>query len=123
MANAAGYNMVYLSFTDWAQASAASHFYLDRSGIGAGYRAAPEVFYFAPQNLWYLVYQDGNAAYSANPDINNPAGWTTPVVRSTRRGLLVFASRKVTVTDLVARFSFCTRSDRAAMSISLPVLS
>ncbi|MDX8035324.1 non-reducing end alpha-L-arabinofuranosidase family hydrolase [Lentzea sp. BCCO 10_0856] len=78
VANAAGYNMVYLSFTDWAQASAASHFYLDRSGIGAGYRAAPEVFFFAPQNLWYLVYQDGNAAYSTNPDINNPAGWTAP---------------------------------------------
>ncbi|WP_312878103.1 non-reducing end alpha-L-arabinofuranosidase family hydrolase [Lentzea indica] len=47
-------------------------------GIGTGYRAAPEVFYFAPQNLWYLVYQDGNAAYSTNPDINNPAGWTAP---------------------------------------------
>ncbi|WP_439657931.1 non-reducing end alpha-L-arabinofuranosidase family hydrolase [Lentzea sp. HUAS TT2] len=78
VANSAGYNMVYLSFTDWAQASAASHFYLDRSGIGTGYRAAPEVFFFAPQNLWYLVYQDGNAAYSTNPDINNPAGWTAP---------------------------------------------
>ncbi|MDT7789842.1 MAG: endo,4-beta-xylanase [Pseudonocardiales bacterium] len=78
VANAAGYNMVYLSFAYWAQASAAPHFYLDRSGIGAGYRAAPEVFYFAPQNLWYLVYQDGNAAYSTNPDIDNPAGWTAP---------------------------------------------
>ncbi|MEV7095018.1 non-reducing end alpha-L-arabinofuranosidase family hydrolase [Amycolatopsis sp. NPDC051045] len=78
VANAAGYNMVYLSFPDWAQAGSATHYYLDQSGIGTGYRAAPEVFYFAPQNLWYLVYQDGNAAYSTNPDIGNPSGWSAP---------------------------------------------
>ncbi|KAJ3508831.1 hypothetical protein NLJ89_g5544 [Agrocybe chaxingu] len=73
-----GYNLVYISFTDWSQAGAASFYYLDQSSIGAGYRAAPQVFYFAPQNLWYLVYQNGNAAYSTNPDINNPRGWTAP---------------------------------------------
>jgi len=33
------------------------------------------VFYFAPQQLWYLTYQTGgNIAYSTNPDISNPAG-------------------------------------------------
>lgn len=36
--------------------------------------------YFAPQKLWYLIYQNGNAAYSTNPDISNPAGWTAPKV-------------------------------------------
>jgi Glycosyl hydrolase family 62/Cellulose binding domain len=77
-ANASGYNLVYLSFTDWSQAASATHFYLDRSPIGTGYRAAPQVFFFAPQNLWYLVYQNGNAAYSTNPDISNPNGWTAP---------------------------------------------
>jgi endo-1,4-beta-xylanase len=54
------------------------HYYLDQSGIGTGYRAAPQVFYFAPQRLWYLVYQTGNASYSTNPDINNPRGWSAP---------------------------------------------
>jgi endo-1,4-beta-xylanase len=78
IANSAGYNMVYTSFTDWAQAGAAPHFFLDRSGIGTGYRAAPQVFYFAPQNKWYLVYQDGNAAYSTNSDISDPNGWSAP---------------------------------------------
>jgi len=78
IASSAGYNMVYLSFTDWSQAASATHYYLDRSAIGTGYRAAPEVFFNEPQNLWYLVYQDGNAAYSTNPDINNPAGWSAP---------------------------------------------
>jgi endo-1,4-beta-xylanase len=77
-ANSAGYNLVYLSFTDWSQAGAATQYYLDRSGIGTGYRAAPEVFYFAPQRLWYLVYQTGNASYSTNSDIGNPAGWSAP---------------------------------------------
>ncbi|KAF2847919.1 glycoside hydrolase family 62 protein [Plenodomus tracheiphilus IPT5] len=75
-----GYSLVYFNFTDFAAANNAPFFYLDQSGIGTGYRAAPEVFYFAPQKLWYLIYQDGNAAYSTNKDINNPAGWTAPKV-------------------------------------------
>jgi hypothetical protein len=79
-AKAEGYNLVYLNFTDFAQAGSAPFFYLDQSPIGEGYRAAPQVFYFAPQKLWYLVYQNGNAAYSTNPDISNPAGWTAPQV-------------------------------------------
>ncbi|MET8053648.1 non-reducing end alpha-L-arabinofuranosidase family hydrolase [Streptosporangium sp. NPDC005286] len=43
-----------------------------------GYRAAPQVFYFAPQNLWCLVYQTGNASYSTTTDISNPASWSAP---------------------------------------------
>ncbi|WP_327725858.1 non-reducing end alpha-L-arabinofuranosidase family hydrolase [Streptomyces europaeiscabiei] len=77
-AGASGYNLVYLNFSDWSQAGSATHHYLDRSAIGAGYRAAPEVFYYAPQRLWYLVYQTGNASYSTNPDISNPNGWSAP---------------------------------------------
>ncbi|USX53215.1 non-reducing end alpha-L-arabinofuranosidase family hydrolase [Lentzea sp. HUAS12] len=74
-----GYNLMYTSFTDWSQASSAPHYYLDRSGIGTGYRAAPQVFYFAPQRLWYLVYQTGsNASYSTTSDISNPSSWSTP---------------------------------------------
>lgn len=78
VANASGYGLVYLHFADWAQAGAATHHYLDASPIGSGYRAAPEVFYFAPQKLWYLVYQTGNASYSTNPDISDPEGWSAP---------------------------------------------
>ncbi|MET1075939.1 MAG: non-reducing end alpha-L-arabinofuranosidase family hydrolase [Umezawaea sp.] len=74
-----GYNLMYTSFSDWSQASAAPHYYLDRSAIGAGYRAAPQVFYFAPQRLWYLIYQTGsNASYSTTTDIANPASWSAP---------------------------------------------
>ncbi|MFI5797759.1 non-reducing end alpha-L-arabinofuranosidase family hydrolase [Streptomyces sp. NPDC051677] len=77
-ASAAGYNLVYLSFSDWSQAGSATHHYLDRTAIGAGYRAAPQVFYNTQQRLWYLVYQTGNASYSTNPDISNPNGWSAP---------------------------------------------
>jgi hypothetical protein len=77
-AKSEGYNLVYFNFTDFAKANEAPFYYLDQSGIGTGYRAAPEVFYFAPQKLWYLIYQNGNAAYSTNDDISNPAGWTAP---------------------------------------------
>ncbi|KAH8629814.1 alpha-L-arab-like proteininofuranosidase precursor [Alternaria alternata] len=68
-----GYNLVYFNFTDFDQAQQAPFYYLDQSAIGTGYRAAPE-------KLWYLIYQNGNAAYSTNPDISNPAGWTAPEV-------------------------------------------
>lgn len=79
-ANSSGsYSMVYLHFRRWSQASSARQYYLDQTPIGTGYKTAPQVFYFAPQRLWYLVYQTGsNAAYSTNPDITNPAGWTAP---------------------------------------------
>jgi endo-1,4-beta-xylanase len=74
-----GYSMVYFSFADWSQADSATQFYLDQTPIGSGYRAAPQIFYFAPQSTWYLVYQTGsNASYSTNSDISNPAGWSAP---------------------------------------------
>ncbi|SDG59041.1 Cellulose binding domain-containing protein [Lentzea fradiae] len=74
-----GYNLMYTSFRDWSEAPNATHHYLDRSGIGTGYRAAPQVFYFAPQRLWYLVYQTGdNASYSTTSNISDPLSWSTP---------------------------------------------
>ncbi|SDT08311.1 non-reducing end alpha-L-arabinofuranosidase family hydrolase [Actinoplanes derwentensis] len=77
--SAGEYSMVYLNFTDWSSADSATPFHLDETAIGTGYRAAPQVFYFAPQSLWYLVYQTGgNASYSTNTDLANPSGWTAP---------------------------------------------
>ncbi|WP_117212381.1 non-reducing end alpha-L-arabinofuranosidase family hydrolase [Allorhizocola rhizosphaerae] len=73
------YSMVYLNFADWSQANSATQHYLDQTAIGTGYKAAPQVFYFAPQQRWYLVFQTGsNAAYSTTTDISNPRSWTAP---------------------------------------------
>lgn len=71
-----GYNLVYFNFTDFDKAGSATFSYLDQSAIGTGYRAAPQVLYFEPQKLWYLIFQDGNAAYSTNKNINDPNGWS-----------------------------------------------
>ncbi|RAL03110.1 putative alpha-L-arabinofuranosidase [Aspergillus ibericus CBS 121593] len=77
-AKESGYSLVYLNFTDFSDANSAPFYYLDQTAIGTGYRAAPQIFYFEPHNLWYLIYQNGNAAYSTNPDLSNPAGWSAP---------------------------------------------
>ncbi|TKA74543.1 hypothetical protein B0A55_04436 [Friedmanniomyces simplex] len=77
-AQESGYSLVYITFADWADAQSSTFHYLDQTPIGSGYRAAPEIFYFEPQKLWYLVYQNGNAAYSTNTDITDPSGWTDP---------------------------------------------
>jgi endo-1,4-beta-xylanase len=78
--NSAGnYSLVYLNFADWSQAAAAPQSYLSSNpNIGSGYRAAPEAFFFAPQNKWYLVYQTGPPSFSTNTDISQPNGWTAP---------------------------------------------
>jgi endo-1,4-beta-xylanase len=80
-ANTAGnWSVVYLTFTDWAQADAAPLFYLDNNppGLG-GYHAAPQVFYFAPQSKWYLIFQSGQPQYSTNDEVGKPEAWTRPV--------------------------------------------
>ncbi|MFC3024874.1 non-reducing end alpha-L-arabinofuranosidase family hydrolase [Vibrio zhugei] len=66
---------VYLNFSDWNQAGSANQ--VDMSTTRAGNTVAPQVFFFEPENRWYMIYQWG-AKYSTNTDISNPAGWTTP---------------------------------------------
>ncbi|KAL0574052.1 hypothetical protein V5O48_007897 [Marasmius crinis-equi] len=61
------------------------------TAVEAGYNPSPERQLLLPrpnshrdwlsrstQKLWYLIYQDGSAAYSTNSDITNPAGWSAP---------------------------------------------
>lgn len=79
-ANTAGaWSLETLSFADWPQAASAQQTFLDTaSAIGSGYRAAPQLFFFAPQNLWYLVYQTGPPTYSTSTDPSNPRSWSAP---------------------------------------------
>src|SRR5690606_5188056 len=71
----------YMSFVDWSEAPSAPQTYLGTASPGlSGYNCAPQVFYFEPQGLWYLIYQGGNnfPKYSTNEDLTDPTGWTAP---------------------------------------------
>lgn len=71
----------YLTFTDWSEASRAEHVILPNH---PGYFCAPQVFWFEPHQLWYLICQASSddwepkygAAYATNPDIGKPHGWS-----------------------------------------------
>jgi len=71
----------YLTFTDWSEAPLAQHVILPNH---PGYFCAPQVFWYEPHGLWYLICQASSedwepkygAAYATNPDIANPDGWS-----------------------------------------------
>ncbi len=73
------WSLAYSSFKDWSQAAAAPQTFLDANpNIGNRYAAAPQVFYFAPQKLWYMVYQTGPPSYSTTTDPSTPESWSAP---------------------------------------------
>ena len=77
-AGSSGWGLAYTSFDKWSEASSAKIVPLDKSPMGPGYRAAPQVFYFAPQKTWYLIYQGADPLYSTSNDISDPTSWTAP---------------------------------------------
>ena len=78
--NSAGdYNMEYLNIgSSWSNASSATPYFMDNTPGFSGYHTAPQVFYFAPQNKWYLIFQSGQPQYSTNSDPTKPQNWTQP---------------------------------------------
>lgn len=73
--------MEYCSFKDWNEADQAQRTILRVSE--SDYYCAPQVFWFEPHKLWYLIYQVGVpgqkkmwVAYSTTTDIADPASWT-----------------------------------------------
>jgi hypothetical protein len=79
-ANTSGnWSLVYTSFRDFQHAPAAPQVFLDtNANIGTGYRAAPQVFYFAPKRTWYLIYQTGLPSFSTTTDPTRPQTWSAP---------------------------------------------
>lgn len=53
-----------------------------RVQIISAYAAAPEVFFFRPQGLWYLIYQttasNYQPVYSTTKTIGDPKSWSAP---------------------------------------------
>src|SRR4029078_10621114 len=85
------YSMASLWFPDGARVADATFTYLAQTPALQGYHAAPQVFFFAPQKKWYLVYQSGPPQYSTHDDVGNQAAWTAPQS--------FFASEPATVTQ------------------------
>jgi endo-1,4-beta-xylanase len=78
VSRAGAYGLVYLSFTDFSQAAAAPLYHMDQTPGFATYVAAPQLFYFAPQSRWYLVFQSGPPMYATTDDPGRPETWTRP---------------------------------------------
>jgi len=71
----------YCSFERWEDADRSPRTILKVSQ--SNYYCAPQVFYFAPHERWYLIYQMGVegakymwVAYSTTSTISDPASWT-----------------------------------------------
>jgi len=75
----------YLSFADFSHADAAKRHVLN---LTDGHYCAPQVFYFTPHKKWYLICQiiDQSRkpalqpAWCTNNRIDDPAGWSKPVL-------------------------------------------
>ena len=78
VSTAGAYNMVYTSFADWTEAATAPLYYMDQTSGFNTYVAAPQLFYFRPQDKWYLLYQAGPPKYSTASDPGDPSKWTPP---------------------------------------------
>jgi hypothetical protein len=72
------WSMVYLSFKDWPEASKAKPYYIDQNPNLRGYHCAPNLFYFRPQNKWYLIFQSQQPQYCTTDDLSKPQTWTKP---------------------------------------------
>jgi hypothetical protein len=75
--------MQQLSFADWGSANAATRHEID---LHPAYHCAPQVFYFRPQQRWYLIYQAGQFAgrkgltpvFSTAEKLGDATAWTKP---------------------------------------------
>ncbi|GAA2913188.1 MULTISPECIES: non-reducing end alpha-L-arabinofuranosidase family hydrolase [Streptomyces] len=73
------WSLGHTSFTEWSEAASAPQTFLDANpNIGNRYAAAPQVFYFALQQTWYMVYQTGPPSYSTTKDPSDPLSWSAP---------------------------------------------
>ncbi len=72
------WRMAYFNFASWAEADRAEIFHLDQNPAFDGYNCAPQVFYFRPQQKWYLIFQSQQPRFSTTDDLSDPLSWSEP---------------------------------------------
>ncbi|MBN2341897.1 MAG: glycosyl hydrolase family 62 [Deltaproteobacteria bacterium] len=84
-------NMVYLNFTDWSEAAAAPQTLVSTNPNLSGYASTPQLFYFSPQQRWYLVHQSQEPTYSTSTDPSDVNSWSEQQLFMTMPPLLTDA--------------------------------
>ncbi|MBN1600479.1 MAG: hypothetical protein JW915_02670 [Chitinispirillaceae bacterium] len=72
------WSMQFIQFDDFSKASEQTPFFMDQVPGFTGYKCAPELFYFEPTKLWYLIWQQQDPAYSTTTTPDNPSSWSKP---------------------------------------------
>jgi len=72
------FEMEYIEFTDFSQAKNAQPVYMNTVPGFSGYKCAPQLFYFEPQKLWYLIWQQQAPGYSTTTTPDKPNSWSSP---------------------------------------------
>ena len=76
--NEGTFQMQFIEFTDLNKADDATPYFMTQTSGFSGYKCAPELFYFEPQDLWYLIWQQQEPAYSTTKTPDKPDSWSAP---------------------------------------------
>lgn len=72
--NDGNWRSMYMSFADFSDAPSTSY---QNFAPGGSSTVAPQVFYFTPQNRWYIFTQ-WPAKYTSTTNIEDPSSWARP---------------------------------------------
>ena len=98
-----------MSFVNWSDMATAPQNQLSFGGT------APTLFYFAPKNIWVLIYQWG-CLYRTSTDPTNPNGW------SAEQSMFDGASMDTTVIcDSTTAYLFYPNDDGTIHRASMPI--